>query len=377
MVVQGFVSPDEFMVFKPTMENGHSSIIEKKLGFKDKKMVYGDDPGKMTKIINIEDFQKNKFCINDNQVMEIAKSVTLIEKYYSEKKGNWCPMDVEWGIDGLTNKLYILQARPETIHSQKKENTLIEYKLNEGFENEKLLNGIAVGDGIGTGKVNIMFSIDGRDGSADGLNFKPGNVLVTEMTDPDWEPIMKKASAIVTNKGGRTCHAAIVAREMGIPAIVGTGNATKILPKNKMITVSCAEGDSGYVYGGKIPYKKIETNLADLPVVKTPIMLNVASPDLAFKFSNLPHKGVGLAREEFIINNYIQAHPLALLNHKKLQDPKLSKKIEKLTMGYKNEETFFIKRLSYGIAKIASAFYPEKVIVRFSDFKTNEYKNLL
>tara|TARA_R100000664_G_scaffold207_1_gene475 strand:- start:2510 stop:4981 length:2472 start_codon:yes stop_codon:yes gene_type:complete len=377
MVVQGFISPDEFMVFKPTLEQGYSSIIEKRMGVKDKKMVYGDDPGKMTKIVNIQDYQQNEFCITDKEVLKIAEWVTLIERYYSERKNDWCPMDVEWGIDGLTNELYILQARPETIHSQKEKDKIVEYKLEEDFKNTKLIQGIAVGDGIGVGNVSIMFSIDGRDGSADGLDFKDGDILVTEMTDPDWEPIMKKAGAIVTNKGGRTCHAAIVAREMGVPAIVGTGNATEILNDGDLVTVSCASGDMGKVYEGEIPYKKVETSLQDLPKVNTPIMLNVASPDLAFKFSNLPHKGVGLAREEFIINNYIQAHPLALLRHKELGDDKLSSQIDELTRGYVDEETFFIKRLSYGIAKIASSFYPEKVIVRLSDFKTNEYRNLL
>jgi len=377
MVVQGFVSPDEFLVFKPTLKEGHSSIIEKKMGVKDRKMVYGDDPGKTTKIINIEDHQHNKFCINDEQVIQIAKWVTLIEEYYSERKNGWCPMDVEWGIDGLTNKLYILQARPETIHSQKEKDKIIEYKLDSECKNEKILTGIAVGDGVGFGGVNIMFSIDGRDGSADGNKFQEGSVLVTEMTDPDWEPIMKKASAIITNKGGRTCHAAIVAREMGVPAIVGSGNATKLLNDNQLVTVSCAEGDVGNIYAGEIPFKKIETDLKDLPKVSTPVMLNIASPDLAFKFSHLPHQGVGLARQEFIMNNYIQAHPLALLEHREIGDKELSKKIIELTRGYKDEETFCIKRLSYGIARIASAFYPKKVIVRLSDFKTNEYKNLL
>ena len=222
-----------------------------------------------------------------------------------------------------------------------------------------------------------MYALDGRDGSTDGKDFKEGDILVTEMTDPDWEPIMKKAAAIVTNKGGRTCHAAIVAREMGVPAIVGCGDATEKLENDQVITVSCCEGDVGIIYNGAIPFSKHETMLSDMPTVRTPIMLNVASPDLAFKFAHLPNAGVGLAREEFIINNYIQAHPLALLQHKELGDATLSGKISYLINGYENEETFFIKRLSYGIAKIAAAFYPNKVIVRFSDFKSNEYKNLL
>ena len=377
MVVQGSVSPDEFMVFKPTLREGFSSIIEKKMGPKEKKMIYGDDPGKMTKIVNVQEYQQNEFSISDYEVLEISKWVTLIERYYSERKGSWCPMDVEWAIDGVTRELYIVQARPETIHSQKEDDKIIEYKLDSSIERNTLVTGIAVGDKIGVGDVKVMYSLDGRDGSEDGADFKEGEVLVTDMTDPDWEPIMKKASAIITNKGGRTCHAAIVAREMGVPAIVGCGNVTDILENGQRITASCSEGDTGFIYEGSIHFEKIETDLTDLPEVETPIMLNVASPDMAFKFSNLPHSGVGLAREEFIINNYIQVHPLALLKHKELNDEKLSEKINEITKGYKDEETFFVKRLSYGIAKIASAFYPQKVIVRLSDFKTNEYRNLL
>jgi pyruvate,water dikinase len=376
MIVQGTISPDEFIVFKPLLEKGFSSIIEKKLGNKDQKMIYGEDHGKLTKIVNIDDEHRNNFCINDKQVLEIAKWVTSIEKYYSELKGHWCPMDVEWAIDGLTNELYIVQARPETIHSRKKRDILTEYTINT--ENLKpIVKGSAVGDKIANGEVTIMYSLDGRDGSLDCSEFVEGSVLVTDMTDPDWEPIMKKASAIITNRGGRTCHAAIVAREMGLPAIVGTMNATEILKNNQKVTVSCGEGDVGFVYDGFIDYEKIETNLDDLPEVSTPIMLNVASPEIAFKFSNLPNAGVGLAREEFIINNYIKAHPMALLKHKEIGDEELTKQINSIIKGYDDEETFFIKKLSYGIARIAAAFYPNNVIVRLSDFKSNEYKNLL
>ncbi len=385
MVVQGAVSPDEFLVFKPTLAEGFSSIIEKKLGNKDRKMVYGVEPGKPTLTIPIERAQRNRFCITDEQALEIAKSVASIEKYYSEKKGHWCPMDVEWAVDGLNNQLFIVQARPETIHSRKATDRVVEYKLinpdeatpNEAKKHPVITTGIAIGDRAGAGKVRILFSLDGRGGSGDGKDFQQGDVLVTDMTDPDWEPIMKKASAIITNKGGRTCHAAIVAREMGVPAIVGCGNATDLLDTGMEVTASCCEGDTGIIYSGIIPFHKEETMLADMPETKTPIMLNVASPDLAFKFAGLPNAGVGLAREEFIINNYIQAHPLALLQHKELGDTNLSGKISYLIHGYEDEETFFVKRLSYGIAKIAAAFYPNKVIVRFSDFKSNEYKNLL
>ena len=377
MVVQGTVSPDEFLVYKPTLKDGYKSIIEKKMGRKENKMIYSTDPGKLVKTVHVGNTQQNEFCISDKQALELTKWVCIIEDYYTKLKGHWCPMDTEWAIDGLSGDLFIVQARPETIHSRKKDNDLVEYIIDDKVEKKLRLNGIAVGDKIGQGKVQKMYSLDGRDGSFDGSDFNEGDVLVTEMTDPDWEPIMKKASAIITNKGGRTCHAAIVAREMGVPAIVGTENGTELLFNGDEITVSCAEGDDGKVYGGLIPFRLKKTKLDKLPETKTPIMLNVASPDLAFKFAQIPNAGVGLAREEFIINNYIQAHPLALLKHKDLGDPELTEKINVLTRGFKDEETFFVKRLSYGVAKIASAFYPKQVIVRMSDFKSNEYYNLL
>lgn len=373
MIVQGAVSPDEFIIFKPSLEQGFSSIIEKKIGNKDKKMIYGEDHGKLTKTVTISEEDKEKFSITDQQALEIARWVSSIEKYYSNLKKRWCPMDVEWAIDGISGDLYIVQARPETIHSQNKTKMLVEYHVqSEG--KKPIVTGIAVGDRAAYGKVVIMHSVDGN---VNEHLFEEGSILVTEMTDPDWEPIMKKASAIVTNKGGRTCHAAIVAREMGLPAIVGCFNATEILKEKQMVTVSCAEGDSGFVYDGLVDFHKTETSLDDLPKVKTPIMLNIASPDIAFKFAHLPNAGVGLAREEFIINNYIRVHPMALLKHNELGDKDLTEQIRKITLGYDNEETFFIKRLSYGIARIASSFYPNKVIVRLSDFKSNEYYNLL
>ncbi|HTA83353.1 MAG TPA: phosphoenolpyruvate synthase [Bacteroidia bacterium] len=378
MIVQGSVSPDEYIIFKPTHKGSFTPIIEKKMGVKDKKMVYGDDPDERVRIIPVEKQAQNNFCITDERALQLAKWVAQIEEYYSKLKNRWCPMDVEWAVDGLSNELFIVQARPETIHSQKDNSKITEYKIEDENRAEKvLLKGIAVGDKIAGGKVKIMYSLDGRTGGLDGNDFQPGDILVTDMTDPDWEPIMKKAAAIVTNKGGRTCHAAIVAREMGVPAIVGTRNATEIFADDQYITVSCAEGDVGIIYGGSVEYRKIEIDMNDFPTTKTPIMLNVASPDMAFQFSHLPNAGVGLAREEFIINNYIQVHPMALLRHHKLGDKELSAKINQIIAGYENEETFFIKKLSYGIAKIASAFYPNKVIVRFSDFKSNEYKNLL
>jgi len=376
-VVQGTVSPDEFLIFKPTLKDGFASIIEKKMGMKENKIIYSTDPGQLVTTVHVGNTQQDEFCITDRQALKLAKWVCIIEDYYSNIKGHWCPVDTEWAIDGLSGKLFIVQARPETIHSRKKDNSLIEYIIDDTNGTTIRLTGIAVGDKVGQGKIQKMYSLDGRDGSFDGSNFQQGDVLVTEMTDPDWEPIMKKASAIITNKGGRTCHAAIVAREMGVPAIVGTENGTEVLYNGEEITVSCSEGDVGKVYDGIIPYKLKKTKLDNLPQTKTPIMLNVASPDLAFKFAQIPNAGVGLAREEFIINNYIQAHPLALLRHKRLKDPELTEKIRVLTRGFKNEETFFVKRLSYGVAKIASAFYPKNAIVRMSDFKSNEYYNLL
>ena len=376
-IVQGTVSPDEFLIFKPKLNKGFKSIIEKKLGKKETKMIYSNDPGKLVENIHVSNTKQDEFCISDEQALNLAKWVCIIEDYYSKLKGYWCPMDIEWAVDGLSKELFIVQARPETIHSRKKDNYLEEYIINNSENANVRLTGIAVGDKIGQGKVQKMFSLDGRDGTFDGANFKEGDILVTEMTDPDWEPIMKKASAIITNKGGRTCHAAIVAREMGVPAIVGTENGTELLFNNEEFTVSCAEGDVGKVYEGLLTFKLKKTKLDNLPITKIPIMLNVASPDLAFKFAKIPNSGVGLARQEFIINNFIKAHPLALLKHKELNDTELSEKIRILIRGFKDEETFFIKKLSYGVAKIASAFYPKQVIVRMSDFKTNEYYNLL
>lgn len=376
MIVQGSISPDEFIVFKPTMKDGYNAIIEKKLGVKDKMMVYGDKADERVKIIPTETSFQRRFCLSDEMVLQLSDWIVKIEEYYTRIRKRWTPMDVEWAFDGLSKELFIVQARPETIHSQIRHNKITEYTITHAAEQPAiLLKGIAVGDKIGAGKVNILYSLDKR--VIEGHEFNDGDVLVTDMTDPDWEPIMKKASAIVTNKGGRTCHAAIVARELGVPAIVGCGNATTILQEGNAVTVSCAEGETGLIYDSIIDYTTTEYDLDDLPATKTSVMLNVASPSMCFKFSHLPNKGVGLAREEFIINNYIQIHPLALLHHKELNDPALTKEIEKRILGCDNEEDFFIRKLSYGIAKIGAAFYPNPVIVRFSDFKSNEYYNLL
>lgn len=374
MIVQGSVSPDEFLVFKPALNEGYHALIEKKLGLKDRKMIYSDVPEERVKTVKSTIEEENGFCISEEIAIQLAKWVVTIENYYSELKKHWCPMDIEWAIDGITNELFIVQARPETIHSRKNQDTITEYLMDDELRYEKvILKGIAVGDKIATGKVKVLSMQE----DSHNMDFAEGDVLVTDMTDPDWEPIMKKASAIITNKGGRTCHAAIVAREMGVPAILGCVNATEVLKTGDIVTASCAEGDVGLVYNGVIGFVKQEISISSLPQPKTPVLLNVASPELAFQFSNLPCKGVGLAREEFIINNYIKAHPLALLKHSTLNDPQLSEQINTLIKGFNSGEEYFINKLAYGIAKIASAFYPDKVIVRFSDFKSNEYFNLL
>ena len=376
LIVQGAVSPDEYLVFKPTLKQGFDSIIEKKMGVKDIKMVYDPSSDKRVKTIHVDKEQQKKFSLSEDNILKIAKWVCIIEDYYTQLKGHWCPMDIEWGIDGLTNQLFILQARPETIHSTKQNTIISEYKMDD-TEKTILLKGISVGNKVARGKVKVLYALDSRYDGAEVIDFQEGDILVTEMTDPDWEPLMKKSSAIITNRGGRTCHASIIAREMGIPAIVGTLNGTDILSNDMEITVSCAEGDVGIVYDGFLEFSETQFDITELPETITPIMLNIGSPEMAFNFASYPQKGVGLAREEFIINNYIQAHPMALLKHNELGDDKLSETIETLITGYENEEDYFIKKLSYGISKIGSAFYPNKVIVRFSDFKSNEYYNML
>jgi pyruvate,water dikinase len=375
LLVQGAISPDEFIVYKPKLKQGYHAIIEKSLGSKEKMLMYSNDQGEMVKMFDTPKVMRNHFCLTDHDILKLASWVVKIEEYYTEKHGKWTPVDVEWAVDGNTHELFIVQARPETIHSQKIENDIIQYRINgSDISNRELISGIAVGDRIGSGAVKIMRAEDVQNGAHD---FKKGDVLVTDMTDPDWEPIMKIASAIITNKGGRTCHAAIVARELGVPAIVGTKDGTSKVNEHDEVTVCCAQGSVGKVYQGEIPFEVVTTKVADLPQTCTKLMLNVASPDMAFNFAHLPHAGVGLAREEFIINNYIKAHPLALLNHSKLGDEELTQSIKELIVGYENEQEFFVQKLAQGIAKIAASFYPEDVIVRFSDFKSNEYANLL
>lgn len=358
-IVQGKVTPDEFYVFKPT-----GALIYKHINLKDIKMIY-DDKNKHSPVKDVPVPAKDQLTpsITDAQVKTLAKWAMIIEKHYDR------PMDMEWALDGVDGQLYIVQARPETIHSVRDHNVIEDYIISK--RSKVLTHGRSVGSKVGAGVVNKIMSASeiGR--------FKPGQVLVTDMTDPDWEPIMKIASAIVTNKGGRTCHAAIVSRELGIPCVVGTENATKTLSAGHKVTVSCAEGDEGFVYDGLLPFKVRKTNIKNMARPKTKIMMNVGSPELAFASSFIPNDGVGLAREEFIINNYIKIHPLALVNYNKLTDKKVKKQIDDLTVGYKDKKQFYVDRLAEGVALIAAAFYPKDVIIRLSDFKSNEYANLI
>lgn len=374
LIVQGAINPDEFIVYKPLLKKGFPAIIEKKLGKKQQKMIYGSGEQNLTTIETaVED--SARFCLSNEQILQLSTWVVVIEDYYTKLKGKWCPMDVEWALDGITGELFIVQARPETIHSLKKNNCITTYHISDANRhNSILLKGIAVGDKIASGRVHNLQGLEKH--RIHEINFLPGDVMVTDMTDPDWEPVMKKASAIITNKGGRTCHAAIVARELGVPAIVGCDQATAALKTGDEITVSCAEGETGIVYKGVIPFTKNEIDLSGLPEINTPVMMNIGSPDIAFQYASYPAKGIGLAREEFIINNYIKIHPMALLKHQSLNDEQLTAHIKTTIAGYKDEETYFIEKLSYGIAKIAASCYPNKVIVRFSDFKTNEYYNM-
>jgi len=357
-IVQGKVSPDEFYVFKPT-----KAIISRKIGAKSLRMVYNTKGKNPVKDIKISAEEQATQSITDKQVVALAEWAMIIEEHYGR------PMDMEWAYDGISKQLFIIQARPETIHSVRDFNIIEEYKI--GKRGEIIISGQSVGNKIGEGIVNRIMDIK------DIKNFKPGEVLVTDMTDPDWEPIMKIASAIITDKGGRTCHAAIVSRELGVPCIVGTKTGSKDIKSGEKVTVSCAEGEQGFVYKGLVPYEVNKVNIKNLKRPKTKIMMNVGEPDMAFQKSLIPNDGVGLARLEFIINNYIKVHPLALINFSKVKDAKVKKQIEEITFGYKNKTEFFIDKLAEGVATIAAAFHPKDVIVRLSDFKSNEYANLI
>ena len=366
-IVQGAVNPDEYLVFKPRLREGFSSIINKRLGTKAVQMVY--DGGKSTKNIPVPEGKQRQFALSDDEILQLAQWAVIIEDHYSQVQGSYTPMDIEWAKDGKNDTLYIVQARPETVQSQKSSNVIHTYHLRE--QGKVLVTGRAVGQIIAQGHVHVILDTDKI------ADFQSGEVLVTNKTDPDWEPIMKKASAIVTNQGGRTCHAAIIAREMGIPAIVGCENGTQVLENGQAVTVSCAEGEVGMVYDGLLPFGDIETVLDDLPETRTRILMNVGNPEEVFRLSAIPVDGVGLARLEFVIANHIGVHPLALLNFDELVNEVEKAKIADLTWGYERKADFFIDRLAYGMGSIAAAFYPKPVIVRMSDFKSNEYANLL
>jgi pyruvate, water dikinase len=368
-VVQGAVNPDEYLVFKPTLKQGFKPILSKRLGSKEIKMIYDVGGSKQTRNISVSHCDRTCFALTDNEIIQLAKWTCIIEEHYSQVRGVDTPMDIEWAKDGITNQLFIVQARPETVQSQKQKNVLRFYELKA--KGDVIIEGRAVGEGIGNGKARVILDLHQIN------QFQAGEVLVTNRTDPDWEPIMKKASAIVTNTGGRVCHAAIIAREMGIPAIVGCGNGTKIIKNGEEITVSCAEGETGRVYRGLLPYEVREISLQELPRTRTKIMMNLGNPEEAFSLSAMPNDGVGLARMEFIIANHIKAHPLALIHFDELEDELAKYKIAELTSQYEEKTEFFIDKVAQGIGTIAAAFYPKPVIVRLSDFKSNEYANLL
>ncbi len=364
MVVQGAVNPDEFYVHKPTLAKELPAVVRRNIGSKAIKMIYSGDAshGKQVETVDVERELCDKFSITDAEVLELAKQAVIIEKHYGR------PMDIEWAKDGVDGKLYIVQARPETVRSNEDSRVMETFQLQQ--RSEVLIKGRAIGHKIGAGTVKVLDSIDDMD------MIEPGDVLVTDMTDPDWEPIMKRASAIVTNRGGRTCHAAIIAREMGIPAVVGCGNATEHLNTGDGVTVSCAEGDTGFVYQGVLPFNVLKSSIDEMPELPIKIMMNVGNPDRAFDFARLPHAGVGLARLEFIINRMIGVHPKALINFDS-QDEDTKEEILEMMAGYESPTEFYVAKLTEGISTLAAAFSPQKVIVRMSDFKSNEYANLI
>ena len=370
MVVQGKVTPDEFMVFKPTLREGHRSIVKKTLGEKKMMMVYTDQKTTPVKEVPVPKALQSTFALTDDEVLTLARWGMIIEEHYTARAGHLMPMDIEWAKDGVDGSLYIVQARPETVQSEKQGLTITEYILKTPHA-EAITHGISVGAKIVSGHAHIILSTAKLD------EFKEGEVLITEITDPDWEPIMKKASAIITAKGGRTSHAAIVSRELGIPAVIGIGDEELAkLKTGDLLTVDCSSGSVGYIYSGKLEWEERVEDLSQVPETKTKIAMNVGSPEAAFMYAHLPHKGVGLAREEFIIMSQIGIHPKALLDYDTLA-PKLKKKIDSMTVGYPDKVEFYIQKLSEGIAQIAAASYPHQVIVRFSDFKTNEYRTLV
>ncbi len=363
-VVQGAVNPDEFYVHKTTLEAGRPAILRRNLGSKAIKMVYAADgeTGRSVETVKVDNEDRNRFCINDEEVEELSRQALTIEKHYGR------PMDIEWAKDGDTGRIFIVQARPETVRSRKGVHTMERYLLKE--QGKVIVEGRSIGHRIGSGPARIVTSIHEMD------RVQEGDVLVTDMTDPDWEPVMKRASAIITDRGGRTCHAAIIARELGIPAVVGCGNATEIIKEGQELTVSCAEGDTGLVYDGRLDFELRENSVESMPDLPFRIMMNVGNPDRAFDFQGLPNEGVGLARLEFIINRMIGVHPKALLNFDSLPRD-VRQTVEKRISGYASPVEFYIDKLVEGISTLAAAFYPKRVIVRLSDFKSNEYANLI
>lgn len=372
-VVKGVVNPDEFYIHKSTLEKGFKPILKKRLGTKKTKLIYSAIPGK-TKNVAVSQIDQKKFSLNDKEILQLAEQSLIIEKYYSKLKKRWMPMDIEWAKDGNDGKLYILQARPETVHALKVNQNIIEeyvLKRSKSLKSKILVTGKSVGRKIATGKARVVKSV------GDISQVKQGEILVTDMTDPDWEPVMKIASGIVTNRGGRTCHASIVSRELGIPAVVGTEIATKKIKTGQLITMDCSNGEIGVIYSGKIPFEVEKIELKKLPKPPVEMMLNVADPDQAFNFAMLPQDGVGLARIEFIISNSIKIHPNALIYPEKVVDKKIKKQIDELTFGYKNKRQFYIDTLAQEAGTIAAAFWPKPVIIRLSDFKSNEYRQLI
>lgn len=362
MVVQGAVNPDEFYVFKPTLEAGRPAILRRSLGSKQQRMVYSDAPGERVRTKPVPAELRGRFCISDEDVHALARQALVIERHYGR------PMDIEWGKDGHTGKLYILQARPETVKSRTHATQVERYTL--GARGQVLAEGRAIGHRIGSGTARVVRSLE------DMQRVQPGDVLVADMTDPDWEPVMKRSAAIVTNRGGRTCHAAIIARELGVPAVVGTGNALETVRDGDVVTVSCAEGDTGYIYAGALPFERTTTDLGNMPEAPLKIMMNVANPERAFDFGQLPNAGIGLARLEMIIASHIGVHPKALLEYA-AQDAGTRARIDERMAGYAGPVEFYVERLKEGIATIAASVHPKPVIVRLSDFKSNEYANLI
>ena len=368
-VVLGSVNPDEYYVFKPTLKQGFRPILQKRVGSKEFKLIYDTGGSRMVKNVPVSPGDRARFALSDDDILQLARWACIIEDHYSAKRGQPTPMDIEWAKDGRTGELFIVQARPETVQAQKDRDVIQTFKLKE--RSQVLITGRSVGEKIATGPVHVVKSVEFL------REFREGDILIADKTDPDWEPVMKKAAAIVTNRGGRTCHAAIVSRELGVPAIVGTEHGTEVFKEGQVVTISCAEGDTGFVYDGKLAFDVQQTNIKGMQRPRTKVMLNLANPEEAFALSFLPNDGVGLARMEFIINTYIKVHPLALLDFDKLADQSAKAEIEKLTSGYTNKPQYFVDRLVQGVAMLAAAFYPKDVILRLSDFKSNEYANLI